>query len=65
MEYLIKDLIEKLSDRKTKEMDLVEIYKAVDIKELLLISSGKIIEIEYLIRDLEEMLKYDLKTKNY
>lgn len=63
MEYLVKDLIVKLLDRKMKEMDLVEIYKAEDIKELLLISSGKIMEIDRLICDLEEMIKYNLKSK--
>lgn len=65
MEYLIKDLIVKLSDRKKEEMNLIEIYKKEEFKDLLLISSGKILELEHLICDLEEMLRYNSKTKNF
>jgi len=64
MEYLIKDLIEKLSDRKKKEIELVEMYKTEEIKELILISSGKIMEIDHLITDLQEMINYNSKSKN-
>ncbi len=64
MEYLIKDLIVRLSARKVKEIDLVEKYKNENLHDLLLISAGKVMELEYLIRDLEEMLKYNSKTKN-
>lgn len=63
MEYLIKDLIEKLLDRKKKELDLVEKYKNENLHDLVLISSGKILEIEHLISDLEEMVKYNSKLK--
>jgi len=64
MEYLIKDLIEKLSDRKKKELELVEMYRTEEIKELMLISSGKIMEIDHLITDLKEMINYNSKIKN-
>jgi hypothetical protein len=63
MENLIKDLIEKLSDRKKNELALVEKYKNEDLRDLLLISSGKIFEINRLIKDLEELIKYNSKMK--
>lgn len=63
MEYLIKDLIEKLLDRKKKELDLVEKYKKENLHDLILISSGKTLELEHLISDLEEMIKYNSKLK--
>lgn len=59
MEYLIKDLIERLSVRKKKEMDLIEKYKDENLHDMLLISSGKVMEIEQLISDLHEMTKYN------
>jgi len=64
MEYLIKDLIEKLSIRKKKEMDLIEKYKHENLHDMLLISSGKILEIEQLISDLNEMTLYNLRFEN-
>jgi hypothetical protein len=63
MEYLIKDLIEKLSEKKRRELDTIEQYKKTDVKGPILISSGKIIELDYLIKDLEEMLQYHSRMK--
>jgi L-serine deaminase len=65
MEYLIKDLIVKLSDRKKVEMNIIETYKKEKLKDLILISSGKIIELDHLISDLKEMLKYNSKVKYF
>ncbi|MFA5329467.1 MAG: hypothetical protein WC384_16860 [Prolixibacteraceae bacterium] len=65
MEYLIKDLMERLASRKRNEMAHFEKYKAEEIKDLMLISSGKIFEIDYLIGELKDMLKYKSKNKNY
>lgn len=42
-----------------------EKYKSEELKELMLISSGKIMEMDHLIRDLKDMIKYELKRKNY
>jgi hypothetical protein len=63
MEYLIKDLIEKLSEKKRRELNTIEKYKKTDFKGPILISSGKIIELDYLIKDLEEMLQYHSRAK--
>jgi hypothetical protein len=64
MEYLIKDLIVRLSERKVKEIDLVEKYKNENLHDLLLISAGKIIELDYMVTDLEELIKYHSNIKS-
>jgi hypothetical protein len=58
MEYLIKELIEKLSVKRSKELKFIEQYKNINVKGPIFLSSGKIIEIDNLIKELEEMLKY-------
>jgi hypothetical protein len=65
MEYLIKDLIAQLSDRKRNEMAHFEKYKNEELRDMMMISSGKIMEMDRLIRELKEMIKYSLKSKNY
>jgi len=40
-------------------------YKAEELQELMLISSGKIIEVELLIQELKELIKNKSKSKNY
>ncbi|MDP3915342.1 MAG: hypothetical protein Q8R96_16575 [Bacteroidota bacterium] len=65
MEHLIKDLIEQISIRKKNEMAWFEKYKNEELKDLMLISSGKVMEMDHLIRQLKEMIKYKLKRKNY
>jgi len=65
MEHLIKDLIEQISIRKKNEMAHFEKYKKEELKDLMLISSGKIMEMEHVIREMKEMIKYKLKRKNY
>lgn len=62
MEYLIKDLLQKLSSRKLEEMALINKYKNEGLQELLLIASGKVMELERQICDLKEMLNYHSKT---
>lgn len=42
-----------------------EKYKNEELKDLMLISSGKVMEMDHLIRQLKEMIKYKLKRKNY
>ncbi len=59
MEYLIRDLIEKLTEKRSKELKFIEQYKNINIKGPIFLSSGKIIEIDNLIKELEEMLKYN------
>ncbi|HZL11795.1 MAG TPA: hypothetical protein VFC65_17575 [Prolixibacteraceae bacterium] len=65
MEYLIKDLMERLSKRKRNEMAHFEKYKEEDLRDLMLISSGKIFEVDYIISELKSMLKYKSKSNNY
>jgi hypothetical protein len=65
MEQSIKGLIERLSKRKNNEMAYFEKYKNEGLQELMLISSGKIMEIDYIIRELKEMNKNMSKRKNY
>jgi hypothetical protein len=43
--------------------NILEFNQETD-KDLLLISSGKIIELDFLIKSLEEMINYIDKTKN-
>lgn len=62
---MIKGLIEKLSNRKRNEMAHFMKYKDEDLKDLMLISSGKIMEIDYQIRELKGLSKYKSKIKNH
>jgi len=62
---LIKNLIERLSNRKRSEMAWFEKYKQEDLRDLMLISSGKIMEIDYVIRELKNLIKNKPKNKNY
>jgi hypothetical protein len=63
MEYLIKDLIEKLSEKRKKEFMFIEKYKNYNVKGSVFLASGKIIEIDDLIKDLEAMLQYNSRMK--
>jgi hypothetical protein len=63
MEYLIKDLIEKLSETKRKELAFIEQYNDKDMRGPILLKSGKIIEIDNVIKELEEMLQYHSRMK--
>jgi len=63
MEYLIKDLIEKLSDKRKKEFMFIEQCNNYNVKGPVFIASGKIMEIDDLIKDLEAMLQYDSRIK--
>ena len=60
MIHLVRDLLEKLERRKKTEMARIQKHK--DDREILLVSSGKVLEIENFIKDLEEMLIYYNKT---
>ena len=65
MEHLIKDLIEQISKQKKNEMAYFEKYKNEELKDLMLISSGKIMEMDHVIHQLKEMIKYKLQHKKY
>jgi hypothetical protein len=56
MEELVKSLIKKLQHRKNKEFARIAQYS--DDRDIIMMSSGKILELDNFINDLEEMLKY-------
>jgi hypothetical protein len=58
MELLVKDLKEKLLNRRKKEYERMQQYNKDDINELTLISSGRIIEIDFLLHSINEMITY-------
>jgi len=58
MELLVRDLKEKLLNRRTKEYERMQQYNKDDINELTLISSGRIIEIDFLLHSMNEMITY-------
>jgi hypothetical protein len=66
MEHLVEDLIEHLLDSKKQELKNIEYLKhsdnkQSDIKDIILITSGKILELESIIQKLREMLCYHMK----
>ena len=63
MEYLIKNLIENLINKRNQEIKNIEIYAKNDIKDLVLITTGKVIEMDKIIKDLNEMLNYNMHIK--
>jgi len=58
MELLVRDLKEKLLNRRKKEYERMQQYNKDDINELMLISSGRIIEIDFLLHSVNEMITY-------
>lgn len=64
MDVLLKTLIDKLVIRKKNEMAYFKRYQDEDNKELLLISSGKMMELDYLIQELKALQKQKSKHKN-
>jgi len=58
MELLVKDLKEKLLIRRKKEYERMEQHNKENINDLMLISSGRIIEIDFLINSMNEMIMY-------
>lgn len=57
--------MEKLSDRKRRELASFMKYKEEEIKDLMLISSGKLMELDYMISELKAIIKNKSKRKNY
>lgn len=65
MESSSKALLEKLSNRKRNEMAHFAKYKEEGLRDLLLISSGKILEIDYMISELKLLIKRESKLKKW
>lgn len=63
MEHLIKNLIENLINKRSQEIKNIEIYAKNDVKDLVLITTGKIIEMDKIIKILNEMLNYNMIIK--
>jgi hypothetical protein len=64
MEHLIIDLRHHLLVRRMNEMKNIQEFNQETDKDLILISSGKIIELDFLLKSLEEMIHYVEKMKN-
>ena len=63
MKHLILNLIEHLNQRKVNEIDNIEKYKQNDLSDMILISSGKVMELDKIIQNLYDLLKYDAQIK--
>jgi hypothetical protein len=63
MEHLVYDLKEKLIMRRENEFNKVGKLEKEINKDLILISSGKFIELDFLINAIDELLKYNNQTK--
>jgi len=63
MEYLIKNLIEHLINKRNEEINNIKKYKQNDVPDLILITSGKIMELDNIIQNLNEMVNYNTLTK--
>ena len=64
MEYLIKNLIEHLINKRNEEIKNIKKYKQNDVPDLILITSGKIMELDNIIQNLNEMVNYNALTKS-
>lgn len=64
MEHLIENLIERLVIKRNKELENIGKYKSEDFSDIILIASGKIMELDTVIQNLREILKYEKFTKS-
>ncbi len=63
MEHLIIDLKENLIIRRKNEVIKIEELTKEGFTDLILICSGKIFELDSIIKTLDEMINYIEKTK--
>jgi len=63
MEHIISDLKEKLIARMNTEIEKIQSIEAGTHKESVLISAGKVIELEHIISLLDNALIYNNQTK--
>ena len=63
MEHLIKNLIDRLIHKRELELSSIEKYKNDELNDLILISSGKILELDNIIQKLTDLLDYYNTTK--
>jgi hypothetical protein len=63
MKYLLIDLKENLVARRKREIMFLENLNAEKDKDIILISAGKINELDFMVGRLNELLDYSEKTK--
>lgn len=63
MESLVKELKENLIQRRKNEMDQLHKLKKETDKELVLILSGKIFELDFIIKCMDELISYNERLK--
>jgi hypothetical protein len=63
MEHLVIQLKESLMQRKQQELDRVSKLNKEENRDLLLISSGKIFELDVILKSLTELINYYESTK--
>lgn len=63
MEHLVIQLKEKLTARRCNELERAQRLQPESQKDLILISSGKIFELDFLIQCLDELIAYHENTK--
>ncbi|MFN8257465.1 MAG: hypothetical protein U0W24_17350 [Bacteroidales bacterium] len=64
MENLILNMIENLTKRKNFEIHQIEEFKQKKLHDLILITSGKIMELENIIQNLSELIEYNAHLNN-
>jgi hypothetical protein len=58
MEQLIENLIDHLTEKRLKEFEKINGFIKDDNKEIILITSGRLIELDAIIQHLNDMLKF-------
>jgi hypothetical protein len=65
MEHLISDLKEVLIARRENVYTKIQKLEKESDKDLILISSGKLIELDFIIKAFDEMISYSNRTKKF
>ena len=63
MEYLIKNLIENLINKRNQKIQDMKMYKQEEVQDIILVTSGRIMELDNIIQNLNQMLNYNMLTK--
>ena len=63
MEYLIKNLIENLINKRNQKIQDMKMYKQEEVQDVILVTSGRIMELDNIIQNLNQMLNYNMLTK--
>jgi hypothetical protein len=58
MEQLIVNLIDHLTEKRLKEFEKINGFIKDDNKDIILITSGRLIELDAIIQHLNDMLKF-------